>query len=274
MPAFLPPDHIAARWARLGVQADAPVQAMLAARLQDRLLDLQGNGQGLPDGPLLVLHGAVKADLQHKQRAVVQRGGVLEAANVPSAVPADGGPWAVVALHGVLPWVADVPLLLHRVAQQVQPDGVLLGWALGTESFAEFALAWGALDGGRYARVGPFPTLNDVGALLQKLGLALPVVDRDVVTLTFPSFTALVRGIRQEGGGLWRPDGCPHLTTPRQWRALEAVYRAQNPRADGRWPLTLEVLWLHAVRPGAGTPKAAKRGSGTVQLVRITGENG
>jgi hypothetical protein len=120
--------------------------------------------------------------------------------------------------------------------------------------------------------VGPFPTLNDVGALLQKLGLALPVVDRDVVTLTFPSFAALVRGIRQEGGGLWRPDGCPHLTTPRQWRQLEEVYRAQNPRADGRWPLTLEVLWLHAVRPGASTPKAAKRGSGTVRLVRIVGE--
>lgn len=237
---------------------------MLAARLQERLLDVQG----LPDGPLLVLHGAVAADLNYKNRPVVQRGSVLGAGEVPN----EGGPWAVAALHGVLPWVADVPLLLHRVAQQVQPDGVLLGWALGTESFAELALAWGALDGGKYARVGPFPTLNDVGALLQKLGLALPVVDRDMVTLTFPSFAALVRGIRQEGGGLWRPDGCPHLTTPRQWRALEGEYRAQNPRSDGRWPLTLEVLWLHAVRPGAGTPQAAKRGSGTVQLVRIVGE--
>ena len=246
---------------------DAPVQTMLAARLQERLLDLQGNGQGLPDGPLLALHGAVASDFQHQGRAVVQQGAVLEVADVPS----EGGPFAVAALHGVLPWVADVPLLLHRVAQQVQPDGVLLGWALGTESFAELALAWGALDGGRYARVGPFPTLNDVGALLQKLGLALPVVDRDVVTLTFPTFEALVRGIRQEGGGLWRPDGCPHLTTPRQWRALETAYRAQNPRADGRWPLTLEVLWLHAVRPAASTPKAAKRGSGTVRLVRIVG---
>jgi hypothetical protein len=270
MPAFLPPDHIAARWARLGMREDYPVQTMLAARLQERLLDLQGNGQGngqgLPDGPLLVLHGAAPAALQHKSRPVVQRGGVLSAADVPE------GAYAVAALHGVLPWVADVPLLLHRVVQQVQPDGVLLGWALGTESFAELALAWGALDGGRYARVGPFPTLNDVGAQLQKLGLALPVVDRDVVTLTFPSFQALVRGIRQEGGGLWRPDGCPHLTTPRQWRALEAVYRAQNPRADGRWPVTLEVLWLHAVRPGASTPKAAKRGSGTVRLVRILGD--
>ena len=186
-------------------------------------------------------------------------------------IAADGGYDAVVA-DMVLPLVEDVPVFMYQCVQALKPDGLLLATTLGAESFREFRDAW-AETGERGGHVVPLTDVREAGALLQKLKLALPVVDRDVLTVTFPDFAALYDSLRKHGAGNFFTGRRQGLVTPRKLQAMEEAYARLFARPDGRLPVTLEVVYLHGFRPAEGQPVALRRGSGKVSLVRILGDN-
>ena len=149
----------------------------------------------------------------------------------------------------------------------LRPEGVVLGYVLGAGSLPELRQACAVNN---FPAPPALPAVQDVGSLLQRAKLALPVIDRDLITLTFSSSGKLMQFLKAHQL-LQRP---PHsgLITPRRWQRLQAAYPV---RADGKLPLTLEVIYFHAVQPSAQTPQAAARGSGKVSLVKIlsTDEN-
>lgn len=171
----------------------------------------------------------------------------------------------------ILSVVNDAPLFVHACLHALRPDGVLLLTALGAESFREFRQAWAAVGEGT-GHVIPLTDVRELGSLLQRLKVALPVVDRDLLTLTFPDFSSLYKAIRSHGSGNLHPQRNAGLTTPRQFQNMEAAYRRLFPREDGRLPLTLEIVYAQGFKPAANQPRAATRGSGKVSLVRILGE--
>lgn len=174
--------------------------------------------------------------------------------------------------HLRLPVVNDVPAFLYRAMQRLVPDGLLLATTLGTESFKELRAAFAQAGLSHGGRVIPLTDVQAVGELLQRLKLALPVVDRDVVTLTFTDFDALLAQLTAHGARNISPFRQKGLMTPRQLLRVKEAYERLFKRDDGRLPLTLEVIYLHGWTPGEGQPAAAKRGSGKVSLVRILGE--
>lgn len=189
----------------------------------------------------------------------------------------EGGPYDAVVVDGFLSVVEDVPVALLRCVEALRPDGLLLGWMLGVESFRELRAAWEEGDrlqvtGGREVREVPLTDVRAVGALLQRLKVALPVVDRDVLTVTFRDFAGLYAGLRGEGVGNFNLGRRKGLTGRGRLAAMEEVYRRLFPREDGRVPVTVEVIWLHGFKVGAGQPVALKPGGGKVSLVRILGD--
>ncbi len=62
---------------------------------------------------------------------------------------------------------------------------------IGGDSLAElreaFAQAESEIEGGVSPRVAPFADLREVGALLQRAGFALPVIDSDRLTVRYNS---------------------------------------------------------------------------------------
>lgn len=217
---------------------DAPVRAELARRLEERL-------------------GEVRGKLEDVLRVTAEDFGSVEAESM-NAVAADM----------VLPLVEDVPLFLVKCLQVLRGDGLLLATALGAESFTEFRSAWAEI-GEPSGHVVPLTDVRDAGALLQRLKLALPVVDRDVMTITFPDFASLYASLRAHGVGNFARNRKQGLVTPRKLRRMEEAYVQLFARADGRIPVTLEVIYLHGFKVAAGQPVAAKRGTGNVSLVRI-----
>lgn len=177
----------------------------------------------------------------------------------------------VVLVDMVLPLVEDVPVFMLECVQMLRPDGLLLATTLGTESFREFRDAWAEV-GEPGGHVVPLTDVREAGALLQRLKLALPVVDRDVMTVTFPDFATLYASLRAHGAGNFSTARRGGLVTPRKLRAMEAAYVRLYGRPDGRIPVTLEVIYLHGFKPDESQPAAAKRGSGKVSLVRILAE--
>lgn len=232
---------------RAAAAAERVVESEIAARLQERLLEVKGD----------------------YTRVLQLDGRALEPGFVMGEVPPF---YDAVTANLLLPVVEDVPVFIVSALRALRPDGLLLMTTLGLESFREFRAAWAAL-GEERGHVIPLTDVRETGALLQRLKLALPVVDRDVLTVTFRDFQALYAALRAHGAANFntaRPQG---LLTPRRLRALEDVYRRLFPREDGRIPLTLEVIYLHGFKSADTQPQAAARGSGKVSLVRILGES-
>jgi malonyl-CoA O-methyltransferase len=78
-------------------------------------------------------------------------------------------------------------------------------------------------------------------------GFATPVMDVEVMTLTYESPRELIADVRALGGNP-RSDRWPALASGAQARRLLAAIDARR-GADGRIPLTFEIAYGHAWKP-------------------------
>jgi malonyl-CoA O-methyltransferase len=107
----------------------------------------------------------------------------------------------------------------------------------------------------------PFVDMHDLGDMLVHAGFADPVMDQEVLTLTWATPAAALHELRQLGGNADRAR-YPGLRTPR-WRGRleQALADAAGPAADhatrGRIALPFEIVYGHAVRPPPRAPLAA-----------------
>src|SRR4029077_14956294 len=85
----------------------------------------------------------------------------------------------------------------------LRPDGLLLAAMIGGDTLTElrqsFAAGGSQCEGGVSPRVSPFADLRDVGGLLQRAGLALPVTDVDRVVVRYGNAFALMQDLRRMG---------------------------------------------------------------------------
>ena len=99
--------------------------------------------------------------------------------------------------------VNDLPGALVQIRRALKPDGLLLASLLGGETLKELRQAWLSAEtevaGGVSPRVAPFADVRDLGALLQRAGFALPVVDSETVTVSYASPLALMRELKAMG---------------------------------------------------------------------------
>ena len=103
------------------------------------------------------------------------------------ALPFADGSLDLVVSALALQWVNDLPGALIQIRRALKPDGLLLAAMLGGDSLMElreaFASAESEMEGGLSPRVAPFADLRELGALMQRAGFALPVVDSDRLTV-------------------------------------------------------------------------------------------
>jgi SAM-dependent methyltransferase len=119
------------------------------------------------------------------------------------ALPFADGSLDLVVSALALQWVNDLPGTLIQIRRALKPDGLLLAAMLGGDSLMElreaFAAAESEIEGGLSPRVAPFADLRELGALVQRAGFALPVVDSDGLTVRYDSALALMRDLRAMG---------------------------------------------------------------------------
>lgn len=166
--------------------------------------------------------------------------------------------------------VNDLPGSLVQVRRVLKPDGLFLGCLLGgatlTELRQSFAAAEAEIEGGVSPRVAPFPDLSDLGALLQRAGLALPVVDVDMVTVRYPEPFALMRDLRAMGlsNALSERRKTP-LRRTTLIRSAE-IYAERFADPDGRVRATFELIWLSGWAPHQSQQKPLRPGSAKMRL--------
>lgn len=172
-----------------------------------------------------------------------------------------------------LHWVNDLPGALVQINRVLKPDGLFLAAMLGGETLRELreSLMKAELEheGGASPRISPFADVPDAGALLQRAGFALPVVDCDTITVTYETPFALMAELRGMGETNASSARRRNFTRRATMMAAAAAYRESYGDERGRVPATFQVLYLTAWRPHESQQKPARRGSGRVGLAQV-----
>jgi SAM-dependent methyltransferase len=117
-------------------------------------------------------------------------------------------PFAPASLDAViagpmLEFANDLPGALAQIARALKPDGLFLAVLFGGETLSELRASWFAAEteitGGVSPRVAPFADVRELGRLLQRANLALPVADVDRLTVRYPSGLAVMAELKAMG---------------------------------------------------------------------------
>ena len=158
--------------------------------------------------------------------------------------------WSNLALH----WHPQPDRVFAEWRRVLRVEGLLMFSNFGPDTFRELRNAFATLDD--TAHVLPFVDMHDFGDQLVEAGFSTPVMDMEVITITYDTVAALLVDVRALGGN--------PLATRRRgligraaWRRVEAALEAQR-RPDGKLGLSFEVIYGHAFRPAPRTTAAGE----------------
>ncbi|MFT0861289.1 methyltransferase domain-containing protein [Ancylobacter sp. G4_0304] len=201
--------------------------------------------------------------------------GPAERADVAAVIDAEALPFAPASLDLVVSGLAlqtvnDLPGVLAQIRRALRPDGLLLAALFGSGTLAElreaFAIAESDTLGGISPRVAPFADLRDLGGLMQRAGLALPVTDVDRVVVRYGDPLSLLHDLRRMGAANPLTDRTRvPLLRKTLVRAFE-VYAERFSDPDGRLRATFEICWISGWAPHESQQKPLRPGSAKMRL--------
>ena len=167
-------------------------------------------------------------------------------------------------------FVNDLPGVLAQIRRALKPDGLLLAAMIGGDTLTElrqsFAAAEAECEGGVSPHVAPFADLRDIGALLQRAGLALPVTDVDRVVVRYDSAFALMADLRRMGATNILIERRRTPTRRSTMLRMAQIYGERFADADGRVRATFDVIWLSGWAPHESQQKPLRPGSAKASL--------
>jgi SAM-dependent methyltransferase len=167
-------------------------------------------------------------------------------------------------------FVNDLPGVLAQIRRALRPDGLLMAAMIGGDTLTElrqsFAAAEAELEGGISPRVAPFADLRDVGALLQRAGLALPVTDVDRIVVRYDNAFALMHDLRRMAATNILVERRRMPTRRATMLRMMEIYRERFADPDGRVRATFDIIWLSGWAPHESQPKPLKPGSAKASL--------
>lgn len=175
---------------------------------------------------------------------------------------------SALALHHV----NDLPGTLIQILGSLKPDGLFLAILPGAGSLSELrASITGASAEHGFAlspRLSPLIEVRDGGALLQRAGFALPVVDSDRITVEYDSPFRLMEDLHGMGESNVLMEQRKTLASRAHLALIAEYYRSHFGRG-GTVPASFEFITLTGWKPHPSQPQAVRRGSGKVHLKQV-----
>ena len=174
-----------------------------------------------------------------------------------------------------LHWADDPLGQIIQCRRALQPDGLFLGVTFGGQTLHELravlAQAEADVTGGLSPRVVPMGEIRDLGGLLQRAGLALPVADGFTRRILYRDLWHLVGDLRAMGevNALAARHRAP-LRREVLHRAAQ-LYHDEFADAEGRLPVTVETIVLTGWAPAESQPKPLRPGSAATRLADALG---
>jgi SAM-dependent methyltransferase len=169
-----------------------------------------------------------------------------------------------------LHWANDPVGQIVQAARALAPDGLFIAVMCGGQTLQELRAALAeaeiAATGGLSPRVLPMGEIRDLGALIGRAGLALPVADAVRRKVTYADPLRLMADLRAMGETNALEARVRHFT--RRAVILDAARRYAETFAepDGRIRATFDMVWLTGWKPHPSQQKPLKPGSAAHRL--------
>lgn len=174
----------------------------------------------------------------------------------------------------------DLPGTLVQIKRALKPDGLFLAALFGGESLMELRQSLMATEiemrGGASPRVFPFADKPQMGALMQRAGFALPVIDSEIITVTYDTMFGLMKDLRFMG------EGNAIQARDKKYPGKEFFFRAAEHYARnyseapigserGRIRASFEIIYLIGWSPHASQQQPLAPGSAKARLADALG---
>lgn len=247
--------------------------------------DLPGLRERFPEAPVFgtdLSHAMLTRAIQHDAgdtswrrflpasigKALGSRGPRFAQADF-SALPFAAGAfefiWSNLALH----WHSQPDLVFPEWQRVLKVGGLLMFSTLGPDTLKELRGAYAEVEAvhGVPSRkhVIDFVDMHDLGDMLVESGFEIPVMDQEVITITYKSPQSLLADVRRWGAYPFEREAASSGTARRLYKALLAALEARR-RADGTLALTFEVIYGHAWK---AVPRTTAEGHGIIRLEDI-----
>ena len=181
-------------------------------------------------------------------------------AALPFAAATFGLVWSNLALQ----WVAELPRAIAEIHRVLEVGGLFTFTTFGPDTLKELRAAFTAVDA--HPHVGRFIDMHDIGDLLVHAGFADPVMQMEMLTLTYPDARSMTHDLKAIGATNATVGRRRGLTGRRRFeRALAALEAMPGRAADGRIPATFEVIYGHAWKVA---PRRTPEGHAIVTFAR------
>lgn len=169
-----------------------------------------------------------------------------------------------------LHWANDPVGQLIQCRRALQRDGLMVAAVLGGQTLHELRTSLGAAEialmGGLSPRIAPMGEIRDLGALLQRAGVALPVADSITLTAEYRDALHLMHDLRSMGET--NALSQRHRTVPRRalFTQTGAHYQTHFATTEGKISATFEIIFLTGWAPDESQPKPLRPGSAQTRL--------
>ena len=149
--------------------------------------------------------------------------------------------------------------------QALKPDGLFISSCFGGQTLAELRAALSTAEaelcGGLSPRISPMAEIRDLGAILQRAGLALPVADNLNISTSYRDLRHLMLDLRDMGETNIMTSRSKSFTARTLFSRTQEIYAAEFKNPDGRLTCTFELMFLSGWAPHKNQPKPLRPGS-------------
>lgn len=164
----------------------------------------------------------------------------------------------------------DLPGTLSQIKHALKADGLFIAAMLGGETLYELRQVMNdvemELSNGVTPRISPFADMPQMGALMQRAGFNLPVIDSEKITVTYDSTFKLMEDLRLMGEGNALIERTKKSETKEFFSRVNALYLEQHAEEDGRIKATFEIIFLIGWSPHESQQKPLRPGSAKMRL--------
>ena len=141
-----------------------------------------------------------------------------------------------------LQWCLDLEQTFGEFRRVLKPGGLLMFTTFGPDTLKELRSCWSQVDG--YSHVNNFMDMHVVGDALVRSRFAEPVMDMELVTMTYSDVPSIMRDLKTIGAHNVTRGRARSLTGKGKMQQLVASY--EQFRNNGVLPVSYEVVYGHA----------------------------
>ncbi len=162
--------------------------------------------------------------------------------------------WSNLALQ----WCNNLPDTFRELHRVLKADGLLMFSTFGPDTLKELRSVFNEVDG--HSHVNRFTDMHDLGDMPTHSGFSEPVMDMEIITLTYADVKSVMQDLRGIGAHNATAGRAQGMMGKAAWRHI--LERYERYRRDGKLPATFEIVYGHAWKP---RPKLAADGRAIIR---------